>query len=37
MANKKEAAEKGTPGLVKKLSVKAALLTPVLPMLVFNV
>ncbi|CAH1775808.1 unnamed protein product [Owenia fusiformis] len=33
LANKKEAAEGGKPGMTKKLSVRANLMTPVLPML----
>lgn len=32
--NKQDAQENGKPGLAKKLSVKASLMTPVLPMLV---
>ncbi|ESO91269.1 hypothetical protein LOTGIDRAFT_228755 [Lottia gigantea] len=33
LSNQKEASENGKPGMVKKLSVKAMLMTPVLPML----
>ena len=34
MTNKRSAEENGRPGMVKKLSVKANLMTPILPMLV---